>query len=280
MPEFENHALGALWAQGPALMGIVNVTPDSFSDGGEFINADKAIAHGLTLHEEGADILDVGGESTRPGASFVSVEEEIARVIPVIDGLAGKVPWISIDTRRAKVMEAALEAGANIINDISGLTFDEQSVDVASRAQCPLMLMHMQGQPQDMQENPIYNNVIGDVIDYLKERVSYCATHRIEANLLVLDPGIGFGKTLEDNLLIISSIREFSCLDIPVMLGASRKSFISQYSGKEGVKDRLPGSLATAIWGLSQNVNILRVHDVRETVQALKIYQAILNQGD
>ena len=264
---------------GPHIMGIVNVTPDSFSDGGKFINPDKAIAHGLALVQAGAHILDIGGESTRPGAEVIEIEEEIARVVPVIEGLKGKAPWISIDTRNAQTMEAALKAGANCINDISALTHESRSIDVAAEAQVPVFLMHSQGTPQDMQDNPNYNNVIEDIFEYLKTRIQACDTHRIDANLLIADPGIGFGKTLEHNLLLLRNIKRFQDLGVPILLGASRKSFIGKISNDEPADERIPGSIAAALYGYSQGVNIFRVHDVKETVQALKTYEAISSAG-
>ena len=258
------------------LMGVVNVTPDSFSDGGQFINADKAIAHGLQLMHEGASILDIGGESSRPGAQAVDVEEEIARVIPVIEGLAQEgAPNISIDTRNAKTMEAALKAGANIVNDISALTHDADAVHVAADAQVPVILMHMLGSPESMQKNPRYFNVVDEITQCLQERISYCDAHRIDIGMLILDPGIGFGKTLEHNQLILRNIKNFHDLGAPILLGTSRKSFIAALADDEPADERIPGSLASAIWGLSQGVQIFRVHDVKETRQAFKIYEAI-----
>ncbi len=260
-------------------MGVVNVTPDSFSDGGEFLNKDKAIAHGQALLRDGADILDIGGESTRPGAQGVDVEEEIERIVPVIEGLKGAAKWISVDTRNSKVMEAALKSGANIINDISALSHDSRSVHIVSEAQVPVILMHMQGSPQDMQENPIYNNVVDDICQYLKNRIEYCETHRIKIQNVVLDPGIGFGKMAEDNLLIIRNIKEICAIGAPVLLGASRKSFIGKVLGEEDANQRLYGSLSSALYGLSQGVKLFRVHDVRETAQAFKVYSAISDAG-
>lgn len=258
------------------VMGVVNVTPDSFSDGGHFYSADKAIEHGVQLLAQGAHVLDIGGESTRPGAQGVDVEEEIARVVPVIEGLRDKAEWISIDTRNAKTMEAALNVGANIINDISALIHNPESVRVAAAAKVPVILMHMLGSPQDMQKNPSYSNVISEISQYLQERINYCTTHRIDKDLLVLDPGIGFGKTVEDNLLILRNIKEFMGLNCPILLGTSRKSFIGKISGEEDANKRLGGSLSSVLWGLSQGVKFFRVHDVAETIQAIKIYQAIL----
>ncbi len=257
------------------VMGVVNVTPDSFSDGGCFINPDNAIEHGLRLISEGATILDIGGESTRPGAQPIDIEEEIMRIVPVIEGLKGALPWISIDTRNAKTMEAALKAGATAINDISALAHNSQSLALVSEAQVPVFLMHMQGRPQNMQKNPRYNNVIADVFCYLMERIEICKMNRIDTNLLVCDPGIGFGKTLEHNMLLLRNIKDFHDLGVPLLLGASRKSFIAALSEAEPADERLSGSLAAALWGLSQGVQIFRVHDVKETVQAFKVHQAI-----
>lgn len=266
-------------AGGPWVMGVVNVTPDSFSDGGDFYNTDAAIEHGLALIKAGANILDIGGESTRPGATPVEVQEEVRRVIPVIKALAGKGAVISIDTRNADTMQAALSAGANAINDVSALRHDSKSIGVAKEAQVPVFLMHMQGDPQNMQINPQYNNVIDDIYEFLKQRIITCETHGIDADLLCIDPGIGFGKTVGDNLLILRNISKFHDLGVPVLLGASRKSFIGKLSDEEDAGERLGGSLASVIWGLSQGVQIFRVHDVRETVQAFKIYEAIAASG-
>lgn len=270
-PSYMNH----VFQGGPHIMGVVNVTPDSFSDGGVFLNPDKAIEHGLNLLNEGATLLDVGGESTRPGAQPVEIQGEIERILPVIEGLKGRARWISVDTRNAKTMEAALRAGANIINDISALRYDPASVSVAAEAQVPVFLMHSKGSPQGMQENPFYNNVVEDVFCYLKRRIEFFETNRIGRHLLVSDPGIGFGKTLEHNILLLRNIRKFHELEVPVMLGVSRKSFIGKISKGEPPCDRIPGSLSAALWGLSQGVQFYRVHDVAQTRQAFKVYEAI-----
>ena len=260
----------------PMIMGVVNVTPDSFSDGGQFYNADKAIEHGLRLLQEGVHILDVGGESTRPGADIVDIDEEIQRVVPVVKALreAG-AQWVSIDTRNAATMRSALEVGANIINDISALSYDPESLEVVAAAKVPVILMHSQGTPQDMQDNPNYNNVVEDVFDYLKSRIEACKAHRIETDLLIVDPGIGFGKTVEHNMLLLRNIKIFQDLGVSVLLGTSRKSFIAKLSNNEPADERLAGSLSSALWGLSQGVKIFRVHDVKETRQAFRIYDAI-----
>ncbi len=269
------HVPGHVFDAGPYIMGVVNVTPDSFSDGGKFINPEKAIAHGLQLVAEGASILDIGGESSRPGAQVIDIDEEIARIVPVIEGLRGKARWISVDTRNSRTMEAALRAGANAINDISALMHDSRSVFVAAEAKVPVFLMHMQGTPDSMQKNPSYKNVVEDVFQFLKERILYCDTHRIDASLLICDPGIGFGKSLEHNVLLLRNISQFHRLNVPVLLGASRKSFIAKLSNDEPPESRLGGSISVALWGLSQGVQIYRVHDVKETVQAMKLYQVV-----
>ncbi len=263
------------FASSYTIMGVVNVTPDSFSDGEDFYSVDKAIEHGLKLASEGAMILDVGGESSRPGAQSVDIDEEIRRVVPVIDGLKGAAPWISIDTRNARTMAAALKAGANIINDISALTHDPDSVSVVAEAKVPVCLMHMQGTPDMMQKNPQYNNVVKDIYEFLQRRIEFCDTHRIDVSNIIIDPGIGFGKTVQDNLLILSNINKFHGLGAPVLLGTSRKSFIGKTSNDEPADERISGSLASALYGYSQGVQIFRVHDVKEHVQAFKIYDAI-----
>lgn len=256
-------------------MGIVNVTPDSFSDGGQYIDPDKAIDHGLRLIAEGAHSLDIGGESTRPGAAPVSPETEIGRIVPVIEGLRGKVTHISVDTRYPQTMEAALKAGATVINDISGLTHDPRSLDIVAEAKVPVIVMHMAGQPKTMQENISYNNVVDDICAFLEERLNTFGRHRIEKDLLVFDPGIGFGKNDQHNLLILRNIKKFLQFDVPLLLGTSRKSFISRITGDVPVDKRLGGSLASILWGLENGVQFFRVHDVADTHQAFTIYNAI-----
>ncbi|MFK7839217.1 MAG: dihydropteroate synthase [Bdellovibrionales bacterium] len=263
------------FSAGPYIMGVVNVTPDSFSDGGHYYNVDKAIEHGLQLLDEGADILDIGGESTRPGADIVDVDEEIQRVVPVIKALREHARFISIDTRNSRTMCAAIDAGANIINDISGLTYDPESINVAAQKGCMVMVMHSQGTPQNMQNNPSYNNVVDDVYTFLDKQIERCKTHRIDPNMLIIDPGIGFGKTLQHNVLLLRYIEKFHHLGVPLLLGTSRKSFIGKLSVDEPAHERLAGSISSALWGLSQGVQIFRVHDVKETKQAFSIFNAI-----
>lgn len=264
---------------GPLVMGIVNVTPDSFSDGGDHADPDSAIAHGLALMEAGADILDIGGESTRPGAEAVPVEEELRRVIPVIRGLADRGAVLSIDTRRARVMSVALEAGANIINDVSALAGDPESLKVAAVSGAPVVLMHMHGDPRTMQENPTYDCAPLDVYDYLGARIDACARAGIDPSRIVVDPGIGFGKTFDHNSEILGWIALYHGLGCGVMIGASRKSFVAALSRGEPPKKRLPGSLAAALAAADEGVQILRVHDVGETKQALAVWDALRPHG-
>jgi len=256
-------------------MGIVNVTPDSFSDGGDFFDAAAAIAHGRALMTAGADILDIGGESTRPGADPLSPEEEAARVVPVIRALAGEGAVISIDTRHAAVMRAGLEAGARIVNDVTALTGDPDSLSVVAAAGCPVVLMHMQGDPRTMQRNPTYRDAALDVYDYLAARIAACEAAGIPRGRIAADPGIGFGKTVDHNLHILRQISLFHGLGCPLLIGASRKRFIAALSRDEAPKDRLGGSLAVGLHAFSQGVQILRVHDVAQTYQARALWSAL-----
>ncbi|MCW8863230.1 MAG: dihydropteroate synthase [Rhodospirillales bacterium] len=267
--------LSGLPAGRPAVMGVVNVTPDSFSDGGDFVDPAVAIAHGHALVEAGADILDIGGESTRPGAKPVTVAEELQRVVSVIEGLNGCGARISIDTRHAGVMAAALEAGADIINDVTALRGDPESLGVAVRSGAPVILMHMQGEPGTMQAAPKYDDVLADVYDFLNGAVVTCEAAGIPRDRIAVDPGIGFGKTVKDNLELLSGLSVFGGLGCPVLIGVSRKSMIAALSRDEAPKDRLAGSLAAAMAALERGARILRVHDVAETRQAVAVWQAI-----
>ena len=259
-------------------MGVVNVTPDSFSDGGDYIDPSVAIAHGFAQVEEGADILDIGGESTRPGATPVGIDEELARVIPVIEGLRGAGVPLSIDTRNAAIMQAALAAGASIINDVSALSHDADSMKIAAQSDAPIILMHAKGTPQDMQDAPHYEDVVVEVFDYLSSRIDACVEAGIARERLIVDPGIGFGKTLAHNLALMGQLGRFHQLGCPILLGASRKRFIGELTGTPDPKDRMPGSVAAALAAVAQGVHILRVHDVGPTNQAIDVWQAI-DQG-
>ncbi|WP_445681282.1 dihydropteroate synthase [Radicibacter daui] len=259
----------------PSVMGIVNVTPDSFSDGGDSFEIKAAIARGEALREAGADILDIGGESTRPGADVVSLAEELRRVVPVVEALAERGAIVSVDTRHAGVMRQAVAAGAAIVNDISALEGDPESMDAMAACDVPVVLMHMQGQPGSMQENPVYEAAALDVYDYLDARIAACERAGIARARLVLDPGIGFGKTLAHNLDILAHSSLYATLGLPVLIGLSRKRFIAAISRGEAPKDRLAGSLAAGLETLAQGAAILRVHDVAATVQGLKVARAI-----
>ena len=257
----------------PLVMGIVNVTPDSFSDGGRFLAPDAAIDHALQLEAEGADILDIGGESTRPGSDAVDLDEECRRVLPVIQALAKRSrARLSIDTRKAEVMRRAALEGAHLINDVAALGHDPKAIETAAATGLPVVLMHARGEPRTMQESPVYADVVLDIYDWLEARVEACERAGIARNRLIVDPGIGFGKTLAHNLSLLGSLGVFHGLGCPVLLGASRKSFIGRLTGA-GADDRLPGSIAAALIGASQGMQILRVHDVSATRQALAVWQ-------
>jgi len=263
------------FTKGPLLMGVINVTPDSFSDGGRFFEADRAIEHGLKLAEEGAHILDIGGESTRPGSTEVNTDEELERILPVLEGLKNCGAVLSVDTRHGETMKAALAAGAGMMNDVSALTHDPAALNVIAASDAYICLMHMQGTPKTMQQNPQYEDVVHEVYDFLKERIQACVDAGVDHKRIVCDPGIGFGKTLEHNLNLLKNLDKFHDLSVPVMLGVSRKSFIDKICGDIAPEDRLPGSLSAAIWGLQQGIQIFRVHDVAETRQAFEIFQNI-----
>lgn len=270
---------GGLALDRPLVMGIVNTTPDSFSDGGRNFAAETAIASALAMVEAGADIVDVGGESTRPGAEAVMRDEELARVLPVVRALANRGVVVSIDTRHASVMEAAINAGARIINDVTALEGDPDSLAVAARTGADLCLMHMQGKPQTMQENPVYDCAPLDVYDYLAGRIQACEAVGIPASRIATDPGIGFGKTPSHNAQLLAALALYHGLGCPILLGASRKRFIAALSKGEGAMERLPGTLAAHLAGLNAGAQIIRVHDVPETAQAVKVWRAMKAAG-
>lgn len=259
----------------PRIMGVVNVTPDSFSDGGKFADAAEAVDHAWRLAQAGADILDIGGESTRPGSDPVDLKTELSRVLPVIEAIAGKTDaLISIDTRKAEVMRAAVSAGADIINDVSALMHDPRAMEAAAELDVPVILMHAQGDPKTMQDDPRYDDVLLDVFDFLEARVSACVAAGIPETKLIADPGIGFGKLLHHNLALLSGLSLMHGLGVPVLLGVSRKAFIGRLTGEKVASNRVSGSLAAALAGIAQGTQILRVHDVAETRQALTVWQA------
>jgi dihydropteroate synthase len=261
----------------PALvMGIVNVTPDSFSDGGQFLDCDKAVAHGLELVQQGAAILDIGGESTRPGATPVSEADELRRVIPVIEQLARRVEVpLAIDTMKPAVARAALQAGASLVNDVAANREPDDMWRAVADFNAGYVAMHMQGTPQTMQSNPVYADVTREVAEFLRERLGRLKQAGVAAEQVVLDVGIGFGKSLEHNLQLLAALESFTKLERPLLLGASRKSFIGRLHPAEAA-DRLPGSLACACLAVEAGVQIIRTHDVAETVQAVRVTEAIL----
>ena len=261
------------------IMGILNVTPDSFSDGGQYFEKNTAIEHALEMVENGADIIDIGGESTRPFSDPVSLDEEISRVIPVIEGVRKNSDvCISIDTTKSIVASKALDFGASIINDVSAMEFDPLMADVAIEFDCPIIIMHMKGTPKNMQDNPKYESLISDIKDYLIERIDFAVSKGVHHKKIIIDPGIGFGKTIENNFEIINNLNHFVQLNFPVLLGASRKSFIG-ISLNLPEKDRLEGSLAANVIGLQQGAKIFRVHDVAETKKALLVANKIFNSN-
>jgi dihydropteroate synthase len=259
------------------IMGIINSTPDSFYEGSRTYSNEMAIGKAMKMIEEGASFIDVGGESTRPGAIPISVEEEIKRVVPVIEGIkrANKDILISIDTYRSIVAEEAINAGADIINDISSMTFDENMAAVAFKYNVPIILMHIKGTPRDMQKNPVYKNVIEDVTIFFKERINFALTKGIDENKIILDPGIGFGKLYEHNIELIKNINEFKILNMPILLGASRKSFIGTAIGMTSPEERLEGTIAVTCYAALNGVEIVRVHDVLENTKAAKMIEVL-----
>jgi dihydropteroate synthase len=259
----------------PIIMGVLNVTPDSFSDGGRWLEPERAVAHGRALLEAGADIIDIGGESTRPGAAPLPPGDEIRRTQPVVRALAASGAVVSIDTRHVAVMEAALDAGACIVNDVSALTHDPEGLALVARRQARIVLMHMRGEPRTMQHNPVYDFPLVEVLEYLDARVRACVAAGIPREAIAIDPGFGFGKLAQHNLELLAGIGAFHTLGCPVVLGVSRKSTIARLSRGEPPEARLPGSLAAALFAVQQGVQILRVHDVAETRQALSIWRAI-----
>lgn len=257
-------------------MGIINVTPDSFSDGGLFVDPDRAVEYGIRLEADGADIIDLGGESTRPGALPVTAEDEIKRTIPVIKGLSGHVNIpISIDTYKSEVAELAIKAGASIINDVSALRFDPEMVNVAREYDTPVVLMHMLGTPQNMQTNPVYGDIVQEVYNFLRERIEYAVKSGIRRDNIIIDPGIGFGKRLAHNLTLIKHLEVFQDLGCPLLIGPSRKAFIGDLLDVP-VNERSYGTAAVVALSITKGANIVRVHDVLAMKHVVKMTDAIL----
>jgi dihydropteroate synthase len=261
----------------PIVMGIINVTPDSFSDGGHHASTAAAIAHARQLIEEGADILDIGGESTRPGAGSVSLQEELDRVLPVIEGLRDISVPVSIDTCKTEVMRAALSAGASMVNDVNALQA-EGALEAVAKSDAAVCLMHKQGTPQTMQQQPCYQNVVAEVCNFLRERIDAAETAGIARQRIVIDPGFGFGKTLAHNLDLLRELASFRALGVSVLAGLSRKSMLGAITGRD-VNDRMVASVAAALLAVQRGAAIVRVHDVRETVDALKVWNAVNSEN-
>ena len=258
------------------IMGILNMTPDSFSDGGQFKSHDKAIDHALKMVEEGANIIDIGGESTRPGAEAVQLEEELSRTIPIIEAVRLKSDClISIDTYKSKVAKAALVAGADMVNDISGLTFDHNMASLVAKRNVPVIIMHIKGKPGDMQKNPNYDNLIKEIKAFFEVQIAIAKKAGIDSGSIILDPGIGFGKRLEDNFEIIRELGQISTMGYPVLLGPSRKSFIG-FALDLPIEERMEGTLASITAGVINGAKIVRVHDIRATRRTLTITEKIM----
>jgi len=260
-------------------MGILNITPDSFSDGSLYLDKKNAVQKGLQLIEDGADILDIGGESTRPGSDPVTAEEEKKRIVPVISEIREKTDaLISVDTTKSEVLKSALDAGADILNDISGMRFDPKIGELASKKDIPVIIMHMKGTPRNMQESPEYGNVIQEIKAFLEQRVTDALTAGIKKNKIIIDPGIGFGKRLKDNLKIISNLSAFNELGFPILIGVSRKSFIGDLLDLSPEK-RIEGTIASSLISILQGAHILRVHDVSSLKKAVIVAEAIMKEG-
>jgi len=268
-------SLGPLQFEVPAVMGILNVTPDSFSDGGRFLGRDAALAQAERMFMEGAAIIDIGGESTRPGAAQVTVQQELDRVVPIVEALASAVDVpLSIDTSKPEVMRAAVAAGASMINDIRALR-EDGAVQAIADLRCPVCLMHMQGSPGTMQDRPSYEDVVRDVCEFLSARIAACVAAGIDENTLIVDPGFGFGKSRRHNIDLLANLRQLRRLGRPVLVGLSRKSTLGDLTGR-GVAERLPASIAAAVLAVIHGADFVRVHDVSETIDALRIAVAVL----
>ncbi len=277
--EFDNWLIEL--ARWPLVMGVLNVTPDSFSDGGRFASVDSAVAHSLEMAAAGAELIDVGGESTRPGAESVSADEQIRRVVPVLQILRNQLPQtaLSIDTTQSRVAEAALDAGATLVNDISAGRDDSRMFPLIARRQVPVVLMHMLGRPATMQHAPSYDDVTAEVAGFLNERIVTAGIHGIDLTRILIDPGIGFGKTTGHNLTLLNRLRELTVLGRPIVIGTSRKRFIGQITGEDEPADRVWGTAASVAWSIANGASIVRVHDVEAMAKVVKMCRAIMEEG-
>jgi dihydropteroate synthase len=263
---------------GPRIMGILNVTPDSFSDGGEWFHFDEAVRHGRHLVAEGADILDIGGESTRPGAAPVALDEELRRVVPVVRALGGTGAQLSVDTTKLTVAEAAVEAGATFVNDVTAFRHEPEIAGFVADSRCDCCLMHMLGEPRTMQQDPRYEDVVDDVRAFLEERAEFAVREGVREDRIMVDPGIGFGKTLDHNLELLRRLDEIVTIGFPVVIGTSRKSFLGRLTGRDDPHDRVAATLATTVLALERGAAVFRVHDVGPTKDALAVATATLRR--
>jgi dihydropteroate synthase len=259
----------------PNIIGVLNLTPDSFSDGGKFNKKKAGLKHAKNLFEFGADIIDVGGESTRPGSKSVNEKEEWSRIEEIIKEIDKKIP-LSLDTRKAGIMNKGIKIGIKLINDVSGLRYDSKTIDVLKKSKSPFVIHHSQGTPEDMQNNPKYKNELLDIYDFFEEKIKFLRSRGIKHNNIIIDPGIGFGKNLKHNMSLIRSVSIFHTLGFPILLGFSRKKFIKDLSGKNDTKERLGGTIASALYSMMQGVQILRIHDVNELTQSIKVFKQLI----
>ena len=259
----------------PNIMGILNLTPDSFSDGGKFNKKEAGLKHAFNLYKYGANIVDVGGESTRPGSKSISEKEEWSRIEKTIKKIGRKIP-LSLDTRKAGIMNKGIKIGIKLINDISGLSYDNKTIEILKKHKTPFVIQHSQGTPENMQNNPKYKNELLDIYDFFEEKIKFLRSEGIKHNNIILDPGIGFGKNLKHNMSLIKSVSIFHTLGFPVLLGLSRKKFIKDLSGKNDTKERLGGTIASSLYSMMQGVQILRIHDVNELTQSIKVFKQLI----
>ena len=259
----------------PNIMGILNLTPDSFSDGGKFNKKKAGLKHTFDLFKLGADIIDVGGESTRPGSRSISEKEEWARIEKIIRKAGKKIP-LSLDTRKASIMIKGIQMGIKLINDVSGLSYDSKTIDVLKKNKIPFVIQHSQGTPEKMQNNPRYKNELLDIYDFFEKKIKFLRSKGIKHNNIMIDPGIGFGKNLKHNMNLIRSVSIFHTLGFPILLGLSRKKFIKDLSGKNDTKDRVGGTIASSLYSMMQGVQILRIHDVKELIQSIKVFNQLI----
>ena len=260
----------------PNIMGVLNLTPDSFSDGGKFNKKKAGIKHAFNLIQFGATIVDVGGESTRPGSESVSEKEEWSRFEKIVRKISKKIP-LSLDTRKAKIMNKGIKIGIKLINDVSGLSYDSKTIDVLKKSKTPFVVQHSQGVPENMQNNPKYKNELLDIYDFFEEKIKFIRSKGIKHNNIIIDPGIGFGKNLKHNMNLIRGVSIFHTLGFPILLGLSRKKFIKDLSGKNDTKDRLGGTIASSLYSMMQGVQVLRIHDVNELTQGIKVFKQLIN---